>query len=157
MEKESWKINQYAFIARNSMDWINSTNPERYMNNLSIRNLTQEQYEWLKELAQETGLGEFSGHAHPHGFVKGYKIIDFPERAIAFLKYKNLYLSQQEQLQKVMKENEILRRDLYDYQADLIQAQECEKATKDIVDNTVDNLMDKIQVMEERLDRFLNR
>jgi hypothetical protein len=160
MEKESWKTAQYAFIVKNSIDWLNSTNPERYMNNLAIRNLTQEQFGWLKELAQETGLVEYSGHAQPHGFVKGYRVFDFTEKTIAYyslLKYKKLYLSQQKQLETLLTENKILQDNLYDYKEELLQAKETENETKEIVENTTDILLGKIQAMEERLDRFLNR
>jgi hypothetical protein len=160
MEKETWKTAQYAFIVKNSIDWVNSTNPSRYMNNLAIRNLTQEEFGWLKELAQETGLVEYSGHAQPHGFVKGYRVFDFTEKIIAYyslLKYKQLCLVQQKQIDNLVKDNKILQENIYDYKEQLLQAKDCEHETKEIVDNTTDILLGKIQAMEERLDQFLNR
>lgn len=112
MDKESWKSTQFAFIAKQSMEWSESADPVRYMNSLSIRNLSTEQVVWLKELAQETGMVEFSGHASPHGFVKGYRIVDFTQKTIDYynlLKYKSMYLSQQEQIHALVAENTILR------------------------------------------------
>lgn len=169
MDKETWKTMQFAFIAKQSMDWINSTDPECYMNHLSIRHLSSEEFVWLKELAQETGLVEFTGHARPHGFVKGYRISDFTQKTIEYyslLKYKDLYLSQQEQIQSLVteitiikhendilkEENASLRNQLYDCHAELIQEKECEKER----DNAVDIMLEKIRVMETKLDQFIS-
>jgi cell division protein FtsB len=123
MDKESWKSTQFAFITKQSMEWSESADPVRYMNSLSIRNLSTEQVVWLKELAQETGMVEFSGHASPHGFVKGYRIVDFTQKTIEYynlLKYKRMYLSQQEQIHALVAENTILRNNMIDFKLDII-------------------------------------
>jgi hypothetical protein len=157
MDKESWKSAQFAFIAKQSMEWSESADPGRYMNSLSIRNLSLEQVVWMKELAQETGMVEFSGHASPHGFVKGYRIVDFTQKTIEYyelLKYKRMYLSQQEQIHALVADNSglkteniILRNNIIDFKSDIIDL----KTDIEVLNAENEDLISKNEVLRSEL------